>query len=449
MLGGRITGGGAALVACFAAAATITAAGVGTAATAARTSTSVDAVAKAQLIVQGTAATGPIGSAITAVPRLSAGGGPALVVAAPFANLTDRAQAGEVLCCWPPAAGTVTLGDPSLPGFRIIGGPYYRAGTEVESAGDVNGDGRGDILLTAPRLGVSCPTPRSGPCGYKTPAVAFVVYGKTDTATVDLAHLKSLQGFEIRGVQGGPGTGVGIVAGLPHFTGTRYGAIAVDGQRYGKLHYAGGTYVIYGGAHPTTVDLQHVGSRGFRVMAGAQAYEKTESMTVTDAGSVTGNGRAALLLDAPGPKATSLAVLFGRRYKATVSIDHLGRDGFKIRGAAVVGGALPVAPAGDVNADGKGDILVTRGLMGPGGLVAPEADIVYGSATTTTVDLAHPGARVTRMAAGDVPPGHDLQVGPLAGLGDLNRNGTRTSRSAPRRSPSTPAAPAPTKAPSV
>lgn len=116
-------------------------------------------------------------------------------------------------------------------------------------------------------------------------------------------------------------------------------------------------------------------------------------------------------------------MLFGRSYSATVSIDHLGRDGFKIRGTAVVGGALPVAAGGDVNGDGKGDVLVTRGLMGLGGLVAPAADVVHGSTAATTVDLAHPGARVTRMPVGDIPPGDDLQVGPLAGLGDFNHDG--------------------------
>ena len=53
------------------------------------------------------------------------------------------------------ASGTMSLDDPLSTGFRIIGGPHYRAGTQVAATGDVNGDGRGGLLLDAP-------DPRSG-----------------------------------------------------------------------------------------------------------------------------------------------------------------------------------------------------------------------------------------------------------------------------------------------
>src|SRR5690349_6076399 len=46
-------------------------------------------------------------------------------------------------------SGTVSLDDPALRQFEIRGGHVYRAGLAVADAGDVNGDGRDDILLTA------------------------------------------------------------------------------------------------------------------------------------------------------------------------------------------------------------------------------------------------------------------------------------------------------------
>src|SRR5271165_821528 len=218
-------------------------------------SVSVDAVAQARLIVQAPG----LGSSIAGVPNLTGDGRPALVIGAPYENVPGRPLAGVVYVLFDtPRTGTVALGDPTLRGFRIIGAKAYdSAGYDVTSAGDVNGDGRGDILLTAPREGFQCASAGSGPCG-NAPRDAYVIYGKADEGTIDLAHLRRSQGFVIKGVEGG---GLhGGIAGLGRFDGSRYGAIAVDGSRY--------TYVIYGGRNPANVDLANLGSRGFRITAG-------------------------------------------------------------------------------------------------------------------------------------------------------------------------------------
>jgi FG-GAP-like repeat/FG-GAP repeat len=364
-------------------------------------SVSVDAVAQARLIVQGPPL---IGSSIAAVPNLTGDGRPALVIGAPYESVPGRPVAGVVYVVFDtPRTGTVSLSDPTLRGFRIIGARAYEtAGLNVTSAGDVNGDGRGDILLTAPREGFECASAGNGPCG-NAPRDAYVIYGKADQGTIDLAHLRRSQGFVIKGVEGG---GLhGGIAGLGRFDGSRYGAIAVDGSRY--------TYVIYGGRNPANVDLAHLGSRGFRITAGGP---EAGPLGVAAAGDVNSDGRPDLLLS-KGSTARQpfVFVLFGGHYSGSLSAYHLGTRGFEIRGA---GSGVGV---GDVNGDHRADLLVER--AGVEGREREELDLVYGSASSRPVDLASLGSRGARIFYGPAPSGYVLQLNALAGLGDLNRDG--------------------------
>ena len=73
----------------------------------------------------------------------------------------------------------VTLGSG---GFRIEGidaGDW--SGFSVSGAGDVNGDGRADVIVGA----------RAWPNGIPNAGESYVVFGKTSTSTVDLANLGS------------------------------------------------------------------------------------------------------------------------------------------------------------------------------------------------------------------------------------------------------------------
>ena len=391
------------------------AAGMSSSGSAAGSSTNVDAVAGARLILEGSD-----GADLAAVPDVAGDRRSALVLGDGAVDLPGRPAAGVVYVVFDTArTGAVRVDDPGLTGFRIIGGPYYRAGTSVADAGDVNGDGRADILVSAPRHGVTCASPTSGPCGYKAPGTAFVVYGRSGPGTVDLAHLHASQGFAIKGISGGvflPGERV--LAGLGNFTGDGYGAVAVTGAGYavGGRRYRPGAYVIYGGRHLGTVDLQDIGSRGFRVAA----RDPSESLLVAHAGDVNGDRRTDLLLDQPGGEAS---VLFGGRHHATISAARLGRHGFTISGLAQAGGGLPMTGVGDLNGDRRSDLLIVRSEIAPNGVPPAEVDVVYGSASTRTVDLARLGSRGFRVLPGPVAAGLNLQLGPVAALGDLNGDG--------------------------
>ena len=80
----------------------------------------------------------------------------------------------------------VTLHDLGGRGF-LIDGANIGAEFSVAGAGDVNGDGKADVMLGAPFAGAN--------------GAVFVVYGKADTFTVDVGSLSG-KGFRIDGAPG-------------------------------------------------------------------------------------------------------------------------------------------------------------------------------------------------------------------------------------------------------
>lgn len=334
-----------------------------------------------------------------AIPNLTGDGLPGLAVTT-TAAAPGRPLAGVVYVLFSTSrSGTVSLGDPTLHGFKILGARSYdEAGFHITAAGDVNGDGRGDILLTAPRNGFTCASTESGPCGH-APHYAYVLYGKADEQTVDLAHLRRSQGFSIKGVpSGGPASDI---AGLGRLDGGRYGAIAVTGSRY--------AYVVYGGHDPANVDLAHLGSRGFRITTGGRG---ASGPAVAATGDVNGDGRPDLLLyvqHLTSIRHAGVFVLFGAHYTRTITLSRLGGRGLAIPGGDVGAGV------GDVNGDHLADLLVDRAGAG-----VHEYDIVYGSAHLHRIGLSTLGRHGRRILYGPVPAGYVQQLNVLAGLGDLN-----------------------------
>ena len=83
--------------------------------------------------------------------------------------------------------------------------------TRVAGIGDFNGDGLGDMIVTAYEVSVT---------GYATTRVGhiWVVYGKTDTSTVDVRNLQPSEGFWIK----------------PYFTDTFI--TGIDSAEIGRAH---------------------------------------------------------------------------------------------------------------------------------------------------------------------------------------------------------------------
>src|SRR5207248_7639760 len=83
-----------------------------------------------------------------------------------------------------------TFGSPAgSAGFRIDGAAVGdEAGNEVAATGDMNGDGRSDVVVGAPETNA----------GGSESGSAYVVFGSSSSATADLASLGT-RGYQVNG----------------------------------------------------------------------------------------------------------------------------------------------------------------------------------------------------------------------------------------------------------
>jgi hypothetical protein len=275
------------------------------------------------------------------------------------------------------------------------------AGDAVAAAGDVNGDGRADLVVGAPGADAN---------GRTTSGSAFVVFGPESPGEVDLATLGA-RGLRLDGAAAGDRTG-SAVAGVGDVNGDGRADVLVGAQAAdpsGRSN-AGSAFVVFGTGAGGTVDLAALGEQGFRI-DGASPGDRA-GWAAGAAGDVNGDGLADVLVGAPfadnnlRPSSGSVYVVFGRRTTAPVDLATLGEQGFRIDGGAAqdfVGEAL--GPAGDLNQDGRGDVLVGATFADPDGRVlAGSAYVVFGKATLESVDLAAlgpQGFRIDGAAPGD------------------------------------------------
>ena len=227
------------------------------------------------------------GWAVAPAGDVNGDGRPDLLVGAPGADPQGRKDAGTVYVVFGPAGGLPTaLGSLSARGFRIDGGAAgHRVGTSVSAAGDVDGDGFGDVLVGAPQWAWGD--------GDDGPGAAFLVRGGPGTAPVDL--------------------------GLPSPRVTRFST--------------------------------------------AGARDQT-GMAVSAAPDMEGDGRPELLIGAPrvdagGADAGAAFVVFSSRAVGeAVSLSGDDVPGLRFDGSAGSRAGLALAGVADVNGDGLGDLAV-------------------------------------------------------------------------------------------
>jgi hypothetical protein len=137
----------------------------------------VDVPKRATLVLVGERADAA-GGAVARAGDVNGDGHPDIVVGAPLADPHGRRDAGAAYVVFGPLPrGRLALSRLGDRGFRIDGAAalppglerYAGAGFSVAAAGDMNGDGRTDVLFVTAYGG------------------SFVVYGKADSAPVDLA----------------------------------------------------------------------------------------------------------------------------------------------------------------------------------------------------------------------------------------------------------------------
>jgi hypothetical protein len=274
------------------------------------------------------------------------------------------------------------LNTPGAQGAARIDGPSTAnafVGFAVGCLGDVNDDGIDD-------LGIS----------YYIAERAYVVLGAEDFGSIDLSNLGE-RGYEVRGDPAGAANVGFSLSGVGDFNNDGiddYTVAGVVADTNGRTNN-GRVWVVAGKEDVVNVNLANSQpGEVLSVIDGAGSEDRLGS--VAPAGDVNGDGFDDLVTGAytSTPWGSGVAVpgqawvVFGGSNPA-IDLASLGTQGFAIRGPQRARDRLgiSVSSAGDVNADGKDDLLIGGdGVYNAATGQRPgTAWVVFGAASTATV----------------------------------------------------------------
>jgi hypothetical protein len=274
-----------------------------------------------------------------------------------------------------PVSGTIDL---SLADAKLVGEPFddeHYAGCSVSGAGDADGDGNDDVLV--------------GMCGKGDPyGIAYLVHGPvTGTFDLGLADAKLMLEPDYLFVT--------KVASAGDVDGDGFDDLLVGDPSDDEADaYAGAAYLVRGPVSGT-VDLPSGSTK--LIDAEDDAWYQTLGQSVSGAGDIDGDGNDDVLIGVPGDDeggsgAGAVWVLLGPApLNGTHDLAHVA-DAKLIGSTAdsvdTVG--VKVAGAGDVDLDGRDDVLVGAG--GPAWLVPGVAYLVL-SPLEGTMDLSRADIR--------------------------------------------------------
>ncbi|XQQ04912.1 MAG: M10 family metallopeptidase C-terminal domain-containing protein [Leptolyngbya sp. IPPAS B-1204] len=332
-------------------------------------------------------------------------------------------------------------------GFVVTG--FGAEGSQVSRAGDVNGDGIDDLMISVPEAN---PNPDAGEATAGAGQI-YVIFGRANSASsnLDITSLDGSNGFVINGLRSWE------LAGSPIHAARDVNGDGLDDLligAFGRGRQADETaeaYILYGRRNnfPSALNLSEInGENGFVIQPIQANYGSGD---ISDAGDVNGDGIADVVIGAPyvdtnrgrlaGFRAGRSYVLYGNQSLAP-TIDPSGSSSFIIDGSTgynLLGSA--VSRAGDINNDGIDDLLVAALGGFPNANGSGQVYVIFGQRNRLTAVLAveqldgtngfviNSGSKTDRIGQvvrgiGDVN-GDDIDDLILSGTRSLNAQGNR------------------------
>ncbi len=252
------------------------------------------------------------------------------------------------------ASGIVLLANLNgVNGFKLDGNFADDSGYLVSNPGDINGDGKTDLLIGA----------YSGNNGVGRVYAVLGGSGVGSKGLLPLSSLNGTNGFVLNGESINDYAGISV-SGAGDINGDTWADLIIGA--YNHNNGVGRSYVVYGGTGLGSSGAISLGSlngaNGFKL--DGEAADNYSGISVCAAGDINGDGLADLLIGAGGhANYTGRSyVVFGGAKLSPGGIFNLsslnGVNGFKLNGENNEDLSGRVSTAGDINGDGITDILI-------------------------------------------------------------------------------------------
>ena len=397
--------------------------------------TGIDATTGARLNAQ---ASDGSDRAVASVGDVNGDGIDDFAIGASLAGHDGRYDSGSTYIIYGKASGLDANIDLSTlersAGFRIYGDEYDFSGRSVSGVGDVNGDNIDDIIIGAAE---------EHPHG-----ATYVVFGKPGNfaGNIDLSTLTVNDGIRIAGERGVYLSGISVASGDVNGDDVNDIIIGASGPgRRGEGDAKGSTYVVFGKGEGFTGNIvlgqivrdEDEDNDGFRL--DGEAAQDSSGYSVAS-GDFDGDGMDDIIIGARQADPSDVSdsgvtyVVFGKdsSFSGAIDISSIidlgGTVGLRINGeAANDQSGYSVASAGDINGDGKDDIIIGAPFADPNGNSDSDSGssyVVFGKdrSTNGTIELSaiargEGGFRIDGAGAGD-QSGYSV-----SSAGDFNNDG--------------------------